>query len=206
MIDMGEQHCMLEGVSWETYERLLHDLNDRKIFLTYDRGTLEIMSPSLPHGTDEALIVRLLTAYADEADIPIRSCGMVTIKRKDLARGLEPDQCFYVKNERFVATSRLVDFKVYPPDLAIEIEISRRLSKRKEIYAALGVPEIWLDDGQSFRVLQLRKDGSYKLVRRSLNFPELDLSEFERFLRMWPDKSEYELVREFRAWLRALKR
>ena len=204
--DWGMQHCILHGVSWEAYEQLVDDLENPHVFITYDRGIMEIISPSQPHGIDEALITRLLTAYADELDIPIRSCGVVTIKRRDLRRGLEPDRCFYVKSWREVATKPLVDFKVNPPDLAVEIEISRRLSNRREIYAALGIPEIWLDDGRSFRVLQLRKDHSYKEVKRSLNFPDLDLAEFERFLRMWPEKSEYELVREFRAWLRALKR
>ena len=43
------QHAVLEGVRFETYERILDDLGDRQIRLTYDRGVLEIMSPSHGH-------------------------------------------------------------------------------------------------------------------------------------------------------------
>ncbi|HEY0796927.1 MAG TPA: hypothetical protein VGD64_14235 [Acidisarcina sp.] len=36
-------------MSWETYERLLEDIGDGHVRLTYDQGRLEIMSPSNPH-------------------------------------------------------------------------------------------------------------------------------------------------------------
>ncbi len=41
---------ILRNVSWETYERLLKDLENRSSpRLTYDRGVLEIMSPHFEH-------------------------------------------------------------------------------------------------------------------------------------------------------------
>jgi Uma2 family endonuclease len=45
-----EQRVLLHNVSWETYERLLADLADSAApRLTFDRGTLEIMSPTAEH-------------------------------------------------------------------------------------------------------------------------------------------------------------
>ncbi len=36
----------LTGISWSTYETLLQELSDRRLRLTFNRGTLEIMAPS----------------------------------------------------------------------------------------------------------------------------------------------------------------
>ena len=41
---------LLKNISWKTYESLLNELvEQRAIRLTYDRGNLEIMTPSAPH-------------------------------------------------------------------------------------------------------------------------------------------------------------
>jgi Uma2 family endonuclease len=39
----------LSGISWETYEKLLQELSNRRLCLTYNRGNLEIMAPSPEH-------------------------------------------------------------------------------------------------------------------------------------------------------------
>ena len=40
---------LLDGITWETFERILHELGDnRSMCLAYDDGHLEIMSPSSP--------------------------------------------------------------------------------------------------------------------------------------------------------------
>jgi Uma2 family endonuclease len=204
--DEGVEHCVLYGISWETYEKILKDINDRRMFLTYDHGTLEIMTTSFAHERCKSLIARLLWQYGLEANVPIESCGMVTMKRKKLKQGLEPDECFYVLN-----AERARDIKEWrettpAPDLAIEIEISRRLATRQQIYAALGVRELWLDDGKAFRVLHLGRDGRYKQQIASLNFPKLPLKQFERFLRMRGKKTEHEIIREFQHWVRGLNK
>ncbi len=40
------ERVLLDGIRWSTYEALLEDLGDRHIRLTYDRGSLEIMTLS----------------------------------------------------------------------------------------------------------------------------------------------------------------
>jgi Uma2 family endonuclease len=44
-----------------------------------------------------------------------------------------------------------------PPDLVIEVEVSRSVLDRLGIYAALGVPEVWRHDGETVRVLRLNE-------------------------------------------------
>jgi len=202
LLDDGVEHCVLEGVRWNTYKSLLKDVGERHLFFTYDSGTLEIMAPSGRHEHDKAFISRLLDVYALEMEIRTVCFGSVTIQRKDLLKGLEPDCCYYVKRELEMSAKRDLDFSVDPaPDLVIEIERSRRISKREAICAALGVPELWLDDGKSLRVLQL-KYGVYEKCDRSLNFPKLPIKEFERFLRQASTKRQYDILREFQSWVR----
>src|SRR5919112_2931639 len=46
----AEQRVLLRNISWETYERLLDERGDSRVpRLAYDRGDLEIMSPSSEH-------------------------------------------------------------------------------------------------------------------------------------------------------------
>lgn len=203
--DWGVEHCVLEGVSWDTYEALLSEVSDGHRFLTYDNGTLEIMAPSGRHEHGKVFISRLLDLYALEMGIPTVCFGSVTIKRKDILKGLEPDCCYYVKNEPQMIGKVDLDFGSDPvPDLVIEMEISRRVSDREQIYAALGVPELWLDDEKSLRVLHLKK-GAYRPAAKSLSFPGLSVKRFEDFLRQAGTKREFEILRKFQSWVRSEK-
>jgi hypothetical protein len=44
-----EQRLLLHGVSWSTYETLLHCFEGRHVRLTYDHGELEVMVVSWAH-------------------------------------------------------------------------------------------------------------------------------------------------------------
>lgn len=50
----------LSGISWQTYERLLTELSDRRLRLTYNRGSLEIMSPSPEHEFGKEMLGRFV--------------------------------------------------------------------------------------------------------------------------------------------------
>ena len=66
---------------------------------------------------------------------------MATLRRIDLDDGVEPDSSFYIAHEREMRVKRILDLTVDPPpDLAIEVEVTRRLGARKTIYRELGVP------------------------------------------------------------------
>lgn len=98
--------------------------------------------------------------------------------------------------------SRIVLGKDPPPDLALEIEISRSALDRMEIYARLGVPEVWRYSGRRLRVLLLKRDGSYRESRRGLSFPFLDARELLPFLEHKPGEDENARLRRFVEWLR----
>src|SRR5262245_54289430 len=94
------------------------------IRLTYDRAKLEIMTLSHGHENYATLIGRLIEALTEELNIPIHSGGSTTFKREAKKRGLEPDECYWIQNERVMRGRK--DFEIDtdpPPDLAVEIDI-----------------------------------------------------------------------------------
>jgi Uma2 family endonuclease len=200
----GEQRMVLQGVSWQTYERLVDELEGHGgIRLTYSRGTLELMTPSYSHDWIKKLIGRIIEAFTLELGIPLKSGGSTTFKRADLEKGLEPDECYWVQSEPRVRHKSEIDLSVDPPpDLAIEVEISRNMVDKLAVYAALGVPEVWRHDGTTLHVLTLGEAGDYEEVERSRALPSLPLVEIARVLDRREELDETSLLREFQLWVR----
>src|SRR5262245_11252298 len=99
----------------------------------------------------------LITILAEELDVPIQGGGSTTFRREEVQGGLEPDQCFYVQNvDRIVGRDEIDLTRDPPPDLAVEVEISRRSLRREGVYARLGVPELWRDNGREVRAYRPR--------------------------------------------------
>ena len=182
---------------------MLTDLGDRPIRLTYDRGDLEFMAPSFNHERCAGRLGRLVETLAEELDIDILAGRSTTFKRKDLERGLEPDECFYIRNEPLIRGKKELDLlHDPPPDLAIEVDISRSFLDRQGIYASLAVPEIWRFDDEALTVYRLRPDGDYEPAPQSTSFPLLPLAEVAGLLHQTDPVSDTAMVRFFRAWIR----
>lgn len=168
-----EQGIMLDAISWDFYERLLREIGDRHVFVTYEQGRLEIMSPSWKHGRYAGRVAMIIRIVATELKIKFESGGSTTFRLRSAEAGLEPDNCFYIQNVQAVLGKDEIDLAIDPaPDLAIEIEMSRRLTDRIQVYRRLAVPEIWLEDGRSLRILRLR-DGEYQPAATSAALPML---------------------------------
>jgi Uma2 family endonuclease len=198
-----EQRFVLDGVDWEFYEALLRRIGDRHVFITFDQGRLELMSPSWKHGTRSRRIAMLITILAEELDIPIQGGGSTTFRREDVQGGLEPDQCFYVQNVERIRGKEEIDLTCDPPpDLAVEVEISRRSLHREGVYARLQVPELWKDDGRVLRVYRLDEAGRYTLVERSPSFPDISLKQVGKLLEKGGGMDDTAWSREVRAWIR----
>lgn len=194
---------VLPNISWQTYQSLIRDFEQEPaIRLTYDRGMLEIRMPLDPHETYKKLLGRLVEAATEELDIEIRSLGSRTCDRADLARGLEPDQCYYIQNEALVRGVAQIDLNQFPPpDLALEIDITSSSINRLSIYAALGVPEVWRYNGQTLTILSWQ-NGEYLSQDRSTALPLLNAEDLVRFLALRNTIGETKLVKQFRRWLK----
>lgn len=196
---------VFENVSWEFYSETLRQLDraGQHARVTYDRGRMEIMTVGRIHEIIKKAICRLIEVYADEAGIGIEGVGNVTCRREDLARGLEPDECYYVTSE-YRGTDNSLDLKNNPPpDLAVEVEVSTGVGPREAIYAELGIPELWRFDGTRVVVMRLNA-GTYRAVEQSQFFPTLDIAEFSEFV-VRAIANQRTAVPEYRALLRSRK-
>jgi Uma2 family endonuclease len=202
----AEDRFLLTGIGWGFYRAFCDELEGRRIRLSYDRGNLEIMMTKAPHEFYKKLLARFIEAVALEWEIPIRSGGSMTIQRKDLERGFEPDECWWIANEHIVRGRREFNFRRDPPpDLAIEVEITSSLVDRIGIYAAMKVPEIWRFDGQTLRFQILKSTGKYHTARHSLAYPILRPEHVARFLILDPTVDETTCVRQFLELVRTLR-
>lgn len=198
---------ILKHISWQTYQSLLLDFErEPAMRLTYNLGTLEIRMPLAPHETYKKILGRLIEAATEELNLEIRSLGSLTCNREDLAKGLEPDQCYYIQNESMVRGVEQIDLgRLPPPDLAVEIDITSSSLDRFAIYADLQVPEIWRYDGQLLVIYGLTGN-EYIMLDRSVALPLLKTADILRFLSLSVSIGENNLVKQFRQWLRTFER
>ncbi len=198
-----EQRLRLSCIDWKTYVAMSDLLMDRPIRFNYDRGELEIMTTSPEHDYGKKLLARLFEALTEELDIDIACFGSMTMRREELDRGMEPDECYWVAHEPQVRGRTDIDLENDPPpDLVIEVEISRSIIARLPILAALKVPEIWRWDGQTLRVMLLNEAGQYVAAPNSRAMPFVPLAEIARFMKPDPTESETRHLKVFRAWVR----
>jgi Uma2 family endonuclease len=198
------QLLVLHDVSWEAYEQIGEALRDRAaIRLTYDEGTLEIMTTSPRHEGHKTVLGSLILILAEELNIAIGGYGQTTYKREELERGLEGDHSYYTVHLWSIRHKDSFDLnRDPPPDLAVEIEVSRTVVSRMPIYARLRVPELWRYNGSTIRVYLLDEKGDYQEAAHSPTFPGISIGGLARFVLMADTKDDTSIARQFRSWVR----
>src|SRR6266542_40369 len=120
----AENRIVLYDIDWDSYTRFLEAGGTHRIRFTYDRGTLEIMTVSRTHEWWASRLGFLIRLLGGELGIDVQSSRTTTFRRRALERGLEPDECFHIRNFDKVVGPRNLDLaRDPPPDLAIEVEI-----------------------------------------------------------------------------------
>ncbi len=192
----------LSGISWQTYETLLEELSDRHLRLTYNRSNLEIMAPSPEHERFKKLAGRFVETIAEELDILIEPLGSTTLTRPQLS-GAEPDECFYIYNIEVVRGKKRLDLTEDPaPDLVVEIDVTSSSYNRLQVYADLGVAEVWIYNGESLAIKQLQNN-TYITSQKSQFFLNLPIPEIAQFLQQAEAVDYLKLVKTFRQWVKS---
>lgn len=194
---------MLQNISWQTFVALLRETgSDRGTRFAYDCGTLEIMTPLYEHEKPKIQFDRFIFALAEELEVEIKSAGSMTLKRQEVNRGIEPDNCYYIQTEPTVRGRQELDLETDPPpDLAIEIDITSSSVNKFGIYLALGVPELWRYNGRDLKFYQ-RLEGQYVECEFSTAFSLISVTEMSRFIEQSKTIGEIALLKSFRAWVR----
>jgi len=195
---------IIHAFAWEEYERLLEDLSDGShVRVSYDRGKLEVMSPLPEHEDYARFIDDLVRALSDTLDLKLEKRGSATWKKRSLARGVEPDACYYVRNADRIIGKRTIDLESDPPpDIVVEIDVTNESLSKFPIYSALSVPEIWRYDGRIAQFYELGVD-AYWEVLESPCFPGLKPATLAEALEQSKTEGQTAALAAFRQRLRA---
>lgn len=197
----SESRVVLHEVSWATFQSLSREASGGR--LAYDRGTLEIMSPSYEHESVKKLIGRLVEIFTEELEIDIASAGSTTLGREDLDRGIEADESYYIGDAGLVRGKDEIELPIDPPpDLVIEVDVTSSSVNKLEICRSLGIAEVWRYHGQRLEIHVLHADGHYQIEEVSHVLPQFPVAELTRLLGLRDAQSETQLAKSFRAWVR----
>lgn len=187
----ADQRVFMNGLDWWQFEAMLAVRGDAAgVRVTYLEGTLELMSPSHTHEFVKKMIARLLEAYAEETGVFLNGLGSLTMKNPRRRQAAEPDECYAVGSDK------------EQPDLAIEVIWTSGGLGKREIYAGLGVRELWEWRKGRIEVLSLQ-GGEYVPAARSELLPDLDVALLATFVET---DDQTRSVRAFREKIRLAQR
>lgn len=198
-----QENRFVLSTDWEGYLKFLEAAEDRRIRITYDRGSIELLSPSLDHELVSELLNQILVEYFVATHRGFKSGGSTTFRKRLLDRGLEPDKCYWLESRGPVR--RGYDPETGPPpDLALEVEISASALDRLGIYRALGVREVWrYTKDHRVLFLVLAEDG-YTEVPVSPRAPDLTPAKVREFVDFGAESDTSDLIRAVREWAEGL--
>lgn len=194
----AETRTVMENIRWDTYVELSEQRRGSVPRMTYDEGVLELMSPRRQHEGIGCLLGRMIETFTEVRGIEIQSVASTTFKRRDLSKGFEADESYYIEHAEQVRAKEEIDLKTDPPpDLVIEVEITSSAIRKMELFAAMEVPEVWRHDGGRLTMSRLGKDG-YDAITESRSLPGFTITMAENLLARRFDAGETALIAEFR--------
>lgn len=200
---LPDQHVILEGIGWSLYQSLRTLPENRGKRMIYDRGVLEIVTLSSFHERLAQLIARFIDEWTVFQDIPVIGCGSMTCQNELLARGLEPDRCYYIARVAEVRDRLQIDLQdAPPPDLVVEVDYQSGSLDKLPIYAVLGVPEVWRWHREVLSLYRL-VDGSFIDIEHSHALPGFPIVALREGLTQRHQVDETRLIRAFRQHLAA---
>ncbi len=195
------------NVSWEEYEELLDQVGEASgLRISYNEGTLQIMSLSPEHENYAEFIKRMVDVVSLRLRINIRFFGSATMRESKKGKGKEPDACFYVQTAAALGNKIRLDFETDPPpDIAVEVDVHHTSRDMFSIYSGLGVPEIWRYDGFALIIYQLQ-DGVYAEVAASPTLRMLTSQILTDFLNRMRTEGEFQTLLAFDEWLQSTQK
>ncbi|QYO68522.1 Uma2 family endonuclease [Leptolyngbya sp. 7M] len=125
----------------------------------------------------------------------------MTMNRPSLSKGVEPDSCFYIQNAQAGQGLGETIPSDLPPDLALEVDIANRSDSKLSIYQAMGVPEVWLYQGDTIKIKRL-EGGVYVDALTSRAFAIVQTDQLNQWLQLRKTGTDLTVVRAVRQFCR----
>jgi len=168
------------------------------------------MTPLEEHERCSRLIESLMLVVADEMEVQINSIGSILLKRADLGCVAQPDSSYYLTEKIRSNRAELDLNQSPPPDVVVEVAITKSSLDKFAIYAALGLPEVWqywttIGDNVlrgNLLIYQLQS-GQYVECSTSPTFPFLPAKRVLEFLDQSDKIGLAQALTIFRSWIQA---
>ena len=197
-LNAAVQRFVFESVLWERFIALTDALGEKSARVSYNGSQLEIMPTSLRHERRKRRIASLVEMLTLETGLELVCGGQMTFRNERALRGLEPDECYWIQHAETMLPVQDWDALIHPaPDLAVEIDVSPQAVDREEIYAQLGVAEIWRLHDEQLSAWGLT-NGQFQPIEFSRAFPFLRDADLQRFIEPAADTAT---LREFFSWI-----
>lgn len=199
---------VFRDASWQFYKAMLREYDEQPSRMNYDRGTLEIMTLSIEHESYKSVIGGIIMLLAIGLKLKVKQGGSSTLKRMSRLKGLEADQCYWVRNEPAMRQKKRIDLRSDPPpDLVIEIDVMHSVVDREKIYAAFGVPEMWVlrrtgNDGVGVLAAFALDGRTWRPIETSLSFPFLRVTHLNPFVARIGVDDDTSILTDFAEWLK----
>ncbi|QQE65358.1 hypothetical protein GFS31_20460 [Leptolyngbya sp. BL0902] len=192
----------ISGLSWDSYGALLEELGEtRATRIAYDQGVLEIRMPGQLHEVISQVLAAIILTLAEESGLECNNLGSMRMNRPDLAKGVEPDGCFYLQNAHAGQGMGSRTPLELPPDGVLEVDIANRSDHKLSIYQAMPIPEVWLyrQEALTFLVLQ---DGDYQPQPVSRAFPFVTDDQLNQWIQLRKTGTDLTVIRAVRQFYR----
>lgn len=197
-----------QDVSWDEYEELLEQVGEAPgLRISYDNGSLSVMTISVEHEKYSEFIKSLMASLRVRLRLNILAFGSATMRKPKRSAGHEPDSSFYVQSAALIGNRIDVDFETDPPpDVVVEIDVHHDSRSRFRMYARLGVPEIWRYDGHEMTIYHLENEvveskARYIEHESSAALPMLTAQLLSGMLERMRNEGELTALLAFEEWL-----
>jgi Uma2 family endonuclease len=199
-----DQYVDLRNIGWAGYRSILRARGEKaRPKMIYLDGNLLLIATGLPH---ERLVFRLQYLAVEVAlglDIPFIGSGQTTLFRRKKDSGIEADRSYYFSNWSRIQRNQDIDLRVDPPpDLAIQAVRDHGAAMAIAAFRRLRVPEVWISEDESVRILVLRDGRKYTKTDTSLTLPSLTTAEIREWSQRLGIPSDTDWMHELRRWVR----
>lgn len=192
---------LFHDVPWDEFERFMDELGERSsLRIQYNNRRISLMAPSAGHEIPKVYIGRFIEHLLESQGTDFLALGSFTMRKQSVEKAVEADESFYIEHEAAVRGKKQISLDVDPPpDIAVEVDIYSPTDRG--LYAALGVPELWIYNGKRLEILVLQGD-AYQPAEFSPHFPGLDLrGRIPAFLAQSEREGRNATMKAFRAWV-----
>jgi Uma2 family endonuclease len=204
---LGDQRLLIDNLDWSAYVGINDAIVERpNLKMVYCDRRLTLVSKGLRHNRYASRLGCLVNALAAALKMRWEIAASATFRKPEKRVGVEGDGTFYFgPHADIMKGPKDIDLDTQPPpDLAIEVEVSRSADDAVIVWGRLGVPEVWRFDPIawecSFR--GRHRNATYGHREMSLAFPTLKPDDVIEQMRLADELGTGEWYARLPRWVR----